>query len=165
MCTKLHVYRINTATKSHPQSPLRSSPQHYLIQYQSLSLNLARAHTRPTQQKQSRLSLPRRPPREQGRNALRASAPRARCQRVFPPRGTPAAPRFRRPVTRLSRGALTKSCLLPDPSNEKKAKSQPFASILHTFEERLVANDPQNCFHRGVQGRAETAPVTEAGAL
>lgn len=75
MCTKLHMYRINTATKS--QSPLRSSPQHYLIQYQSLSLNLARAHTRPTQQKQSRFSLPRRPPRKQGRNALRASAPSA----------------------------------------------------------------------------------------
>lgn len=26
MCTKLHIYRINTVTKAHPRSPLRFSP-------------------------------------------------------------------------------------------------------------------------------------------
>lgn len=99
-----------------------------------------------------------RPPCEQ-KPERTARLPRAwaRCERVFSPRWTLAKPLsgvgIRRPATRLWRDALTKSCLLPDPPNEKKAKSQPFASILHTVGERLVASDPKICFQRSILDR------------
>lgn len=155
MRTKLHIYRINAVIKSHARNPLRSSPYQYLIQYRSLSLTLALATHTPLN-RNSLVVTAWRPACQQSPSAPRASARlgplRARLPSAL---DTGCAPPQRghsqtghQPVEQCPYQILPPS-RAPTP-NEKKAKSQPFASILPTFGERLVASDPKIFFHRSI---------------
>ena len=132
-----HTYQISPSESTQTQLVSISGKLSVFVSY-SCTRNTP---THPTQQKRSGFPWPGSP------RAPPARAPRARCKRVLPPRWTPG----------LERGALIKSCLPPDPPKEKKAKSQPFVSILHTFGERLVTSDPKICFHRCIlDGRGQS---------
>lgn len=167
--TELHIYRINMVTKSQPRSPLRSSLKQYLIQYRSLSLGLTRARTH-TRTPLNRKSVGFQRPGGCGASRARAHRSPRRTERARSPPFLRAGHQ-RRPTAAWAFAARPRSCReVPSQSpasfqtpKRKKAKSQPFASIQHTFGEWLLASDLQNRFPRGVPGRAETARVTEAG--
>lgn len=139
------------------------------MQHWSLSqgLSLTRAHTPVPQSTVSHrleAAVGAGPQRTASLRFLGPAAPRALLSSAPGPVCAPLGLGIRRSAGRLPRGVLIESCLLPDPPNGKKAKSQPFASILHTFGERLVASNPHDRFPRGVPGRSERAQVTEPEA-
>lgn len=164
-----HGYQISTSESSQIQPISDPDIKQYLIQYRSLSLGLTRARTH-TRTPLNRNSVGFQRPGGCGASRARAHRSPRRTERARSPPFLRAGHQ-RRPTAAWAFAARPRSCReVPSQSpasfqtpKRKKAKSQPFASIQHTFGEWLLASDLQNRFPRGVPGRAETARVTEAG--